>query len=145
MAQEVGSQVVSGGTARVPQAVETLAAYGLAWGVVTFLVAILIQTRQLGLVLVDGKFPLAIQTPQKTIVKGDSRCASIAAASIIAKVARDRFMIEQESLYPSFSFSQHKGYGTPKHLKELEKFGPTELHRQSFSPVKNQRQIKHAL
>jgi ribonuclease HII len=71
-------------------------------------------------------------------VKGDSRSASIAAASIIAKVTRDRFMTEQEKHYPKFSFGRHKGYGTAQHLEELKSHGPTPLHRRSFAPVQAQ-------
>jgi ribonuclease HII len=88
------------------------------------------------MILVDGKFPLPLSIPQKPLVGGDDRSASIAAASIIAKVARDRFMEEQEKRFPHFSFSRHKGYGTALHLRELQGRGPTELHRRSFEPVR---------
>ncbi|MDX1386841.1 MAG: ribonuclease HII [bacterium] len=90
------------------------------------------------LTLVDGKFPVPFEGPQETLVKGDGRSASIAAASIIAKVARDRRMGELEKLFPQFSFSQHKGYGTAVHLKELRQYGPTPFHRRSFAPVRKQ-------
>jgi ribonuclease HII len=87
-------------------------------------------------VLVDGNFPIPNLTfPQYAIVKGDSRCVSIGAASIIAKVTRDRIMEKFQALYPSFSFSAHKGYPTAKHLQELKEFGPTDIHRRSFRPV----------
>lgn len=85
--------------------------------------------------LIDGPFPVDISIPQKCLKKGDARSISIAAASILAKVERDRYMAELESTYPDFSFSVHKGYGTSRHLKELERFGPTPIHRLSFSPV----------
>lgn len=88
------------------------------------------------IVLVDGKFPVPLSVPQKTLVKGDARSASIAAASIVAKVARDRFMVEQEENFPCFAFSRHKGYGTEQHLRELRKNGPTNLHRRTFEPVR---------
>lgn len=88
------------------------------------------------LVLVDGNQAVDLRVPQKNLVGGDGRCASIAAASVIAKVARDRFMTEQEKLYPQFQFSSHKGYGTAQHLEELKRHGPTPLHRRSFAPVR---------
>jgi ribonuclease HII len=87
-------------------------------------------------VLVDGDHPIPkLGTPQCAIVGGDNRCRSIAAASIVAKVTRDRIMDRYQALYPSFSFSQHKGYPTPAHLEELKVYGPTEIHRKSFKPV----------
>lgn len=89
-------------------------------------------------VLVDGNFAAPVDFPQSPLVKGDARSASIAAASIIAKVIRDRFMAQQEKLYPKFSFARHKGYGTARHLEELKVHGPTPLHRRSFAPVQDQ-------
>ena len=87
-------------------------------------------------VLVDGKFPLSLSVPQRALVKGDDRSASIAAASIVAKVERDRYMVQQEAYYPQYLFGKHKGYGTREHLLALEQYGPTPLHRRSFAPVK---------
>jgi ribonuclease HII len=89
------------------------------------------------LLLIDGNQQVEVSIPQKTVIQGDGRCASIAAASVIAKVARDRYMAEQEKIFPQFSFSQHKGYGTAQHLEELKKHGPTPLHRRSFAPVRD--------
>ena len=89
-------------------------------------------------VLVDGSFIAPVEFPQTAMVKGDQRSASIAAASIMAKVMRDRFMEEQEVFFPKFSFGRHKGYGTPQHLSELKTHGPTPLHRRSFAPVQEQ-------
>lgn len=87
-------------------------------------------------VLVDGKFTIPnISFPQFAMVHGDARCRSIAAASIVAKVTRDRIMARFEELHPQFSFAQHKGYPTPAHLKELKDHGPCEIHRRSFRPV----------
>ncbi|MBU8933947.1 MAG: ribonuclease HII [candidate division Zixibacteria bacterium] len=87
-------------------------------------------------VLVDGKFTVPnITLPQFAVVAGDARCPCISAASIVAKVTRDRIMDRMQPLYPSFSFSKHKGYPTPAHLKELKMYGPTEIHRKSFKPV----------
>jgi len=88
------------------------------------------------MVLVDGNatIPNLIQ-PQLTIVGGDRHCRSIAAASVIAKVTRDRIMDRYQKLHPEFSFSVHKGYPTPAHREELERFGPCAIHRRSFRPV----------
>ena len=80
-------------------------------------------------------FPLpSVPLPQTPIVKGDAHCLSIAAASIIAKVARDRMMDEAEELYPGYGFSTNKGYATPEHLWAVEELGPCPIHRMTFSP-----------
>jgi ribonuclease HII len=76
-----------------------------------------------------------LHQPQFAVVGGDRHCKAIAAASIVAKVTRDRIMDEYESLYPSFSFSHHKGYPTAAHLKELSECGPCDIHRKSYKPV----------
>lgn len=73
---------------------------------------------------------------QRTIKKGDRLCLSIAAASIVAKVARDQMMLEYDRLYPQYGFGQHKGYGSPSHLAVLRRLGPTPIHRRSFAPVR---------
>lgn len=73
--------------------------------------------------------------PYKSIIKGDAKCYSIAAASIIAKVTRDRIMREWDKIYPEYGFSSHKGYGTAKHIAALKEYGPCQLHRRSF--IKN--------
>ncbi len=87
-------------------------------------------------VLVDGNFAIPnVQQPQFAIVAGDRRCQSIAAASVVAKVTRDRIMDRYQALYPSFSFARHKGYPTRAHLAELREHGPCEIHRRSFRPV----------
>jgi len=87
-------------------------------------------------VLVDGNYPVPnIPQPQFAIIGGDGRCLSIAAASIVAKVTRDRIMDRYEALYPSFSFATHKGYPTAAHLEELKEHGPCEIHRRTFKPV----------
>lgn len=87
------------------------------------------------LLLIDGNRPMEHPLPQRAFVEGDGRYASIAAASVIAKVARDRWMAQQEQVFPHFTFSRHKGYGTPQHLRELDRYGPTPLHRRTFAPV----------
>lgn len=85
------------------------------------------------LALVDGnREPDFGDIPVRTIIKGDSRSANIAAASILAKVTRDRFMLEQDTVYPQYGFAVHKGYGTQKHYAALREFGPCPIHRRSF-------------
>lgn len=88
-------------------------------------------------VLVDGSQVVPISIPQLVIPKGDFRSISVAAASIVAKVKRDRLMCSIEKDYPGFSFSVHKGYGTSKHLAELRNNGPTPIHRKSFRGVES--------
>lgn len=93
------------------------------------------------ILLIDGRFPTALAMPQQTLIRGDERIASIAAASILAKVTRDRWMQDFEKKHPEFSFSSHKGYGTPKHLEELRCFGPTPIHRRTFRGVTDDKNI----
>ena len=85
--------------------------------------------------LIDGPFGIDMKLPQQAITKGDARSFTIAAASVIAKVTRDRMMAEFERRYPAFSFSVHKGYGTARHLEELRRHGPTPIHRLTFRRV----------
>jgi ribonuclease HII len=70
------------------------------------------------------------------VVKGDALSYSIAAASVIAKVTRDRMMLDFHKLYPGYGFASHKGYGTPEHLEALQRLGPCPIHRRSFAPVR---------
>jgi ribonuclease HII len=86
--------------------------------------------------LLDALLLSDIPLPQRSIIKGDARCLSIAAASIIAKVTRDRLMLQLHEQYPSYGFDRHKGYGTPAHLAALRAYGVTPLHRKSFAPVR---------
>ncbi len=86
--------------------------------------------------LVDGIFEISSPLPQKILTKGDSRSFSIAAASIIAKVTRDRLMVDYDALYPLYGFAQHKGYPTRAHKKAVRKFGCSPIHRKSFRGVK---------
>ena len=78
---------------------------------------------------------LDIDIPQTSIIKGDAKSESIAAASIIAKVTRDRMMVELDKKYPMYDFKHNKGYGTKKHIEALYKYGPLKEHRKSFAPV----------
>jgi len=91
---------------------------------------------EIDFLLVDGKQQVPIAIPQKTLIKGDSRSASIAAASIIAKVHRDRLMADYHQKYPNYNFQKNKGYPTAEHRKALAKFGPCPIHRRSFRGVK---------
>lgn len=84
------------------------------------------------LCLVDGNRDPGLGIPTVTVVKGDAKCADIAAASILAKVTRDRFMCEQAKLYPQYGFEVHKGYGTKAHYAALAAHGPSPIHRMTF-------------
>lgn len=84
------------------------------------------------LALIDGNRSAGIAMPSRCIVKGDSRCADIAAASILAKVSRDRYMLTLAEKYPQYHFEQHKGYGTKLHYEALREYGPSPEHRPSF-------------
>lgn len=87
--------------------------------------------------LIDGPWPLRqVRLPQETVIHGDSQSLSIAAASIVAKVTRDRYMAALGALYPQYGFEQHKGYATPQHLAALHTYGPIAHHRHSFAPIK---------
>jgi len=90
---------------------------------------------QPGFVYVDGNRCPAWHYPSQAVVKGDSRVATIAAASILAKVLRDREMTELDAQYPGYGFARHKGYPTPDHLEALRRLGPSAIHRRSFAPV----------
>ena len=84
------------------------------------------------LALIDGNKEPGLDIDQQTIVKGDAKSATIAAASILAKVARDRYMLEMADKYPQYQFEKHKGYGTKLHYEALDEFGPSEIHRMTF-------------
>ena len=87
--------------------------------------------------LVDGRPVPSLILPQTAIVKGDANSFSIAAASILAKVTRDRLMVQYDEQFPGYGFAGHKGYGTKAHLLAIEELGATPLHRLSFAPLKN--------
>jgi ribonuclease HII len=88
------------------------------------------------MVLVDGRQPLPLTYPQQPVIKGDDRCPSIAAASVVAKVYRDRLMEALHRRYPQYNFARHKGYATAEHLEALGCWGPCRLHRRTFRGVK---------
>ncbi len=87
-------------------------------------------------VLVDGNHCPRVEYPVEAIIKGDTLVPAISAASILAKVIRDREMLELDAFYPGYGFAAHKGYPTAMHMKALEKLGPTIIHRRSFAPVR---------
>lgn len=84
------------------------------------------------LALIDGNRNSGIAFPSRCVIKGDARCADIAAASVLAKVSRDRTMLELAQRYPEYHFEQHKGYGTKLHYEALREYGPSPIHRPSF-------------
>lgn len=86
--------------------------------------------------LVDGNYAFPLPCPVKTVIGGDGLSCSIAAASILAKVARDRLMIEMDMTYPGYGFAAHKGYHAPVHVEALRRLGPCAIHRSSWSPIR---------
>lgn len=86
--------------------------------------------------LVDGNYRFKLPCDIRTVVGGDGKSKSIAAASILAKVARDRLMAEMDRVYPGYGFAGHKGYGAPAHIRALAELGPCPIHRMSWAPVK---------
>ena len=97
--------------------------------------AVAALSRAPRLVLVDGNRLPQFDCAARAIVKGDAKCLSIAAASVVAKVTRDRLMIEMARAYPGYGFDRHKGYGTPDHQIAIDRLGVTPEHRRSFRPV----------
>jgi ribonuclease HII len=92
-------------------------------------------------VLIDGLPVPGLRVRQRAIVGGDAKSYSIAAASVIAKVTRDRLMLQVHEQYPQYNFAQHKGYGTPEHLAALAKYGPSPVHRRTFAPIRETIQL----
>ena len=86
--------------------------------------------------LVDGNYHFKLPCDVRTVVQGDGQCLSIAAASILAKTARDRLMRELDTQYPGYHFAAHKGYGAPKHIEALRTLGPSPIHRLTWAPIK---------
>ena len=84
------------------------------------------------LALIDGNRNADIEIPSRCVVGGDGKCADIAAASVLAKVTRDRFMLKMAELYPEYGFEKHKGYGTKQHYEAIRRYGPSPIHRPSF-------------
>ena len=86
--------------------------------------------------LIDA-MPMEIDIPLKSIIKGDAKSVSIAAASIIAKTTRDAYMVEMDKVFPKYNFKQHKGYGTKEHLEAIHQYGITPIHRKTYEPIKS--------
>ncbi len=107
--------------------------------------AMLEALRQLAvapdLVITDFVKLPGLACPQRNLVDGDARCATVAAASIIAKVTRDRLMVEADQQFPAYGFARHKGYATPEHLAALDRLGPCPLHRRTFAGVWRQGEL----
>jgi ribonuclease HII len=86
--------------------------------------------------LVDGNYRFKLPCDVRTVVQGDGQCLSIAAASILAKTARDRLMRELDAQYPGYHFAAHKGYGAPQHIEALKTLGPSPIHRMAWAPIR---------
>ena len=97
--------------------------------------AVHLLRKQPDILLIDGVLPVPLALPQRTIVKGDNLCVSIAAASIVAKVTRDRIMMAYHEKYPQYNFARHKGYGTREHREAIKRHGYCEFHRKTFRGV----------
>ena len=93
------------------------------------------------LVITDFVHLATLRCPQQNLVNGDARCASVAAASIVAKVTRDRIMREADRQHPDYGFARHKGYATPEHLAVLDRLGPCPIHRRTFAGVWRQGEL----
>jgi ribonuclease HII len=92
-------------------------------------------TPQADYLLIDAVTLSELPIPSRSIIKGDTLSISIAAASIVAKVTRDRMMVAYHQAYPEYNFPSHKGYGTEEHLQRLTQYGPCAIHRRTFAPV----------
>jgi ribonuclease HII len=103
------------------------------------LLAMRLAVNQLALspdyLLIDGRDIIDWPCPQQPVIQGDATCLSIAAASVLAKVHRDRLLVDFDNQFPGYGLARHKGYGVPEHLAALARLGPTPLHRKSFHPI----------
>lgn len=118
-----------------PEEIDQIGIYQASLEAMRRAVASLARETEVGHLLVDARTIPGVEQPQTAIVKGDSRDASIAAASIVAKVHRDGLMETLDARYPGYGFAQHRGYGTADHLAALARKGPCPIHRRSFAPV----------
>ncbi|MCH2175250.1 MAG: ribonuclease HII [Lentisphaeria bacterium] len=92
--------------------------------------------EQTDFILVDGNAVPGFPCESQNVVKGDGKVACIAAASVLAKVHRDQLMLEYAEMFPDYGFGKHKGYGTSAHIQAIREYGPCEIHRKSFQPIK---------
>ena len=127
----ITAQAVSYGIAfATVDEIETLNILGATYLAMNRAIAMLAPAPELA--LIDGNRSAGIAVPNHCIVGGDGKCASIAAASILAKVTRDRYMDQMAEKYPAYGFDRHKGYGTAAHYAAIREYGPSEIHRMSF-------------
>ena len=124
--------------------IEEIEKYGIVNAIfIAFKKALSSINMNYDLVMVDGKQKIKdLDKNQVTVVKGDSLCYCIAAASILAKVTRDSYMKEQAKIYPNYGFEKHVGYGTKYHIEQLKKWGVSSIHRKNFEPVSSMIKIK---
>lgn len=93
-------------------------------------------------IVIDGNYNFLMNAPKvRTLVKADALVAAVSAASILAKVTRDRLMLEQDKSYPGYGFARHVGYGTAEHIRALQKLGVCDIHRRSFAPIRRQLEV----
>ncbi len=127
----ITAQAVSYGIAfATVEEIETLNILGATYLAMNRAIAML--TPAPSLALIDGNRDAGIEAASRCIVGGDGKCASIAAASVLAKVTRDRYMYQMAERYPQYGFDRHKGYGTAAHYAAIREYGPSEIHRMSF-------------
>ncbi len=136
LAQEIRDMAIGIGIGEVtPEEIDQRGIYQAALEAMRRAVASLARTTEVGHLLVDARTVPGVDLPQTSIIKGDQKDASIAAASIVAKVHRDSQMEALGQRYPAYGFERHMGYGTAEHVAALERFGPCPIHRRSFAPV----------
>ena len=136
LAREIREIAIGIGIGEVtPEEIDQRGIYQAALEAMRRAVASLARTTEVGHLLVDARTVPGVDLPQTSIVKGDQKDASIAAASIVAKVHRDAQMEMLGRRYPAYGFERHNGYGTAEHVAALERFGPCPIHRRSFAPV----------
>ena len=136
LAKEIRDVAIGVGIGEVgPEEIDQLGIYNASLEAMRRSVASLMRTTEVAHLLVDARTIPGINLPQTSIIKGDQKDASIAAASIVAKVYRDAYMKKLAVRYPAYGFERHKGYGTAEHVAALEREGPCPIHRRSFAPV----------
>ena len=138
LAREIREVAVGVGIGELtPEEIDQVGIYQAALEAMRRAVASLARTTEVGHLLVDARTVPGVDLPQTSIIKGDQKDASIAAASIVAKVYRDSHMKTLGRRYPAYGFERHMGYGTAEHMAALEREGPCPIHRRSFAPVEN--------